>query len=147
MGAIVGEVIGGVIGLIIAAVKSTVFYGADALFCGGGNALGNVITGLMGAGGLASWVNIGAYGAYVIGALGGAVGALGTGLGALGTGLGGIGAAVGGVGLIPALIGAVSGLIGGIGGTILNLLWNAWTTIEPIITSAIAALIGLIPII
>ena len=140
MCAIIGNVVGGVIAFIITAVKSTLFFGGDALICGIGNWFANAATGLCGVGGLASWVNVGAYGSYILDAINLATNAI-TGL------LGGGGLLVGGFGLIPALIGAASGLIGGIGGTILNLLWNVWTTIEPIITSAIAACIGLIPII
>ena len=154
MGAIIGDIIGGIIsgilggliGFIIPAVKTTIFWGGDALICGIGNWCANAVTGIMSAGGLLSWVNVGAYGAYL--GLGSYVlDAINLGINAITGLLGGGGLLVGGVGWIPALTGAVSGLIGGIGGTIANLAWNCWTTIEPVIASAIAACIGLIPMI
>ena len=43
MCAIIGNVIGGVIAFIITAVKSTLFWGGDALICGIGNWFMNII--------------------------------------------------------------------------------------------------------
>ena len=51
MCAIVGNVFGGVIAFIITAVKSTLFFGGDALICGIGNWCANAVTGLLGISG------------------------------------------------------------------------------------------------
>ena len=110
MGAIIGDMITGIIAFIIAAVKSTIFWGGDALICGIGNWIANAFTGLIGA---------------------------------CGFGAGGIGTMVGASGWFPAIIGVVSG----VGGGILNGMANVVSYIWPLVTSAIAAAIGLIPLI
>ena len=64
-------------------------------------------------------------------------------LGAAGFGAGGLGTMVGASGWLPALIGAISG----VGGGILNGIANVVSYLWPLVTSAIAAVIGLIPFI
>jgi hypothetical protein len=60
MTALIG-VLGGMIGFIIAALKSTLFFGGDALICGIGNWFANVLTGILGGIGTFSWVTAGSY--------------------------------------------------------------------------------------
>ena len=117
MCAIIGDMATGIIAFIITSVKSTLFWGGDALICGLGNWCANAVTGIMGIGGI--------------------------GVGAGGLGLGGVASMIGGWAWIPALTGALSG----VGGTFIHTIWNFITTIEPIIGSAVAACIGLIPLI
>ena len=110
MCAIIGDMVTGIIAFIIASVKSTLFFGGDAIICGIGNWCANAVTGLLGAAGF---------------------------------GAGGLGTMVGASGWLPALIGTVSG----VGGGAIHFLMNVISYIVPLVTSAIAACIGLIPFI
>ena len=110
MGAIFADTIAFIIASIVSAVKSTLFWGGDALICGIGNWIANAFTGMLGVAGF---------------------------------GAGGFGTMVGASGWLPALIGAASGVVGGI----LNGIANVVSYIWPLVTSAIAAAIGLIPLI
>ena len=51
MGAIFADTIAFIIASIVSAVKSTLFWGGDALICGLGNWLANAVTGILGAAG------------------------------------------------------------------------------------------------
>ena len=152
LGEILGGIIGGIVGLIIPAVKTTILFGGDAIFCGGGNALANVATGLCGAGAYGSYFSyildiingIINMGDAVICGIGNWIANAFTGmLGAAGVGAGGIGTMVGASGWFPAIIGVASG----VGGGILNAMITGVSYLWPIVTSAIAAMIGLIPLI
>ena len=110
MGAIFADTIAFILASIITAVKSTLFFGGDAIICVIGNWIANAVTGLLGAAGF---------------------------------GAGGLGTMVGASGWLPAIIGVVSG----VGGGILNGIANVVSYLWPLVTSAIAAAIGLIPFI
>ena len=51
MGGIFADVICGILATIISAVKTTLFFGGDALICGIGNWCANAVTGLLGISG------------------------------------------------------------------------------------------------
>ena len=54
MGAIFADTIAFIIASIVSAVKSTLFFGGDALICGMGNWIANAFTGMLGAAGVGS---------------------------------------------------------------------------------------------
>ena len=80
LGGFIQGFIQGILGLFssgIGNIISLILWGGDALICGIGNWIANAITGVLAVGGVASWVNVFAYGSYFLDMINGILGGIG----------------------------------------------------------------------